>query len=112
MITDIMPKKRKRLKSGLRMCVTKCVTTDGGRLTPASFLCFFRVAKFESRLALSFFARKSSNHAGFWVFLYFPKVLDLCWTEHLQSRLPIRELPLRCRKCPADAAVLLRDGKQ
>ena len=35
-----MPKKRKRLKSGLRMCVTKCVTTDGRRLTPASFLCF------------------------------------------------------------------------
>ncbi len=33
---------------------------------------------FESRLALSFFARKSSNHAGFRGFLYFPKVLDLC----------------------------------
>ena len=67
---------------------------------------------FESRLALSFFTRKSSNHAGFRGFLYSPKVLDLCWTEHLQSRLPIRELPLRCRKYPADAAVLLRDGKQ
>ena len=65
MITDIMPKKRKRLKSGLGMCVTKCVTTDGRRLTPASFLCFFSVAKFESRLALVLFAPEACQMAGF-----------------------------------------------
>ena len=40
---------------------------------------------FESRLALSFFARKSSNHAVSGVLLYPEKVLDLCWTGFLQS---------------------------
>ena len=54
MITDIMPKKRKRLKSGLGMCVTKCVTTDGRRLTPASFLCFLALPN-SNPVSRSFF---------------------------------------------------------
>ena len=83
-----------------------------GEAEPLVLSMIFGVSKFESRLALFYFARKSSSHAGSRGFLYSPKVLDLCWTEHLQSRLPIRELPLRSRKCPADAAVLLRDGKK
>ncbi len=32
------------------------MTTDGRRLTPASFLCFFRVARFEFQLAKENFA--------------------------------------------------------
>ena len=48
-----------------RGCVTTCVTKTGQGLNPASFLCFFNVLVFESRLALFLFTRKSSNHAGF-----------------------------------------------
>ena len=53
----------------IEKCVTKCVTTDGRRLTPASFLCFFGVSKFESRLALFLFAPEICQMAGFRSFL-------------------------------------------
>ena len=51
---------------------------------------FFGVAKFESRLVLFLFARKSINHAGFRGFSYAPKVLDLslslgCAGAHIQT---------------------------
>ena len=41
---------------------------------------------FESRLALSFFARKSSNHAGFGIFLCAKSLCLLCASEQMQSR--------------------------
>jgi len=69
------------MESLTEKCVTKCVTTDGGRLTPASFLCFFGVSKFESRLALFFIAPEICQMAGFRSFYYHIPFLSIFFAD-------------------------------